>query len=165
MADEAAIRELDEAYLRARCVLAELDAAALDLPTDNSGWTVRNLAAHIATGASIVTMSAPRLADGKGLSSLPVPNWLGNKIGDMFNKRTVKNHAQDGVAELLGLIDSEQQRALAALAEVPDSGWNKRGAIPGIGRVTLAELVRVYARHYDDHLAVLKKAITSAPGA
>jgi Mycothiol maleylpyruvate isomerase N-terminal domain len=161
MADSAATARgaWEASCQRARSAIAALDRQALDLPTDTPGWTVRNLAAHIAASDSLVVLAVKPLSQGKNMTPLPLPAFVGRKIGDMINRRVVKKHAEARTAELLALIDSEHEKAVAALDAAPVDGWDKKGGVPGIGKLTLAELVAGNAKHYDEHVAVLQRAV------
>ena len=72
--DPAATRKLwEDAFREKRELITTLDPAKLDRPTANVGWTVRNLAAHVAMGSdSPMGMAAPKLSGG---SPSPASSW------------------------------------------------------------------------------------------
>lgn len=148
----------DEGYRRTRALLAGLSPADLDRPTANPGWTVRNLAAHIATADDFTAMCVKPLSRGKGLMPIPVPSAIVSWIGNRQNASAVKSLATAGAAELVTALDESHAKATALLDAVPAEGWDRPGKIPLVGTLTLAAFLEFSAGHWDEHSEVLSRA-------
>lgn len=143
-----------------RALIGGLETDKLDRPTANAGWTVRNLATHIAIGSDgMIGLVAPKLAKGKGVLPVPLPTWLFTKIGDIDNGRQKKKHAKATPAELVKLMDATHAKGAAALAGIPADGWNRKGPVPTMGTLTVGEFIEHIVAHDEEHTEVLKKAL------
>jgi uncharacterized protein (TIGR03083 family) len=157
---KALIDSWEAAFQAKRELIATLDTDKLDRPTDNPGWTVRNLATHLAVGADGLTgMAAPRLSAGKSLLPVPLPISLFRMIGNFSNGRDAKKYAKATPADLVKAMDAAHAKAATALAAVASGGWDRRGIIPTMGHLTLAEFVEQIVAHDREHAAVLAKAL------
>ncbi len=160
VADPATVRAAWEDSHNKTCTLiGSISDADLERPTENAGWTVRNLAAHIAEANTIVASSAKRLSQGKNPFFLPFPTPVANWLGNMHNKNAVKKFRASTSAELLTLADTAHAKASEVLDGVPAEGWQKATKMPAFGVQTLATFVSFMVEHADEHSAVLKKAL------
>ena len=159
--DPVAIRGMwESAFQEKRELIRTIDPDKLERATENHGWTVRNLATHVAIGSdSPLGMAAPKLARGKPLLPVPVPTWLFTKIGDLDNARQAKKRARSAPEELVGLMDESHAKAAKALDAVPATGWDSPAFIPTMGKLSLAEFVQRMVEHDQEHAEVLKRAL------
>src|SRR5205085_253972 len=82
------------------------DPATLDRPTENPGWTVRNLAAHVAVGTDdFIKMCARPLSRGRNVMPVPIPAAVGRMIGNWTNARAVKKYRTAQPADLVAALD------------------------------------------------------------
>ena len=161
MADEReqAMQLWAEDHQARRGLIEGLDAAALDRPTDNPGWTVRDLAAHVASSDEMVLMCAKRLAQGKNVLPVPMPGRVFEWMGSRMNGRTVRRHRRDNVTQLVGHLEATHGKAADFLATIPAEGFSRAGTVPSMGRMTLAEVLSTVVEHNREHAAVLRKAL------
>jgi hypothetical protein len=160
VADPATVRATwEDSHNKTRTLIGGISDADLERPTDNAGWTVRNLAAHIAEADALVASSAKRLSQGKNPFFLPLPTPIANWLGNMRNKSSVKKYRAATTAELVTLADTAHAKACEALDGIPADGWHKAAKVPAIGVHTLASFIGLFVDHTDEHSAVLKKAL------
>jgi len=160
VADPATVRAAwEDSHNKTRTLIGSISDADLERPTENAGWTVRNLAAHIAEANTIVASSAKRLSQGKNPFFLPLPTPIANWLGNMRNKSSVKKYRAATTAELVTLADTAHAKASEVLDGVPAEGWQKATKMPAFGVQTLATFVSFMVEHADEHSAVLKKAL------
>lgn len=149
----------EESHRRTRELLGGLTAVDLDRPTGYPGWTVRGLAAHVATADAFTAMCVKSLARGKNVLPVPLPSGIVRWIGDRQNASAVKKHASDGVADLVAALDTSHANAAALLDGVPADGWDRSGKVPLLGTLTLATFLEQMAGHADEHAAELQRAV------
>ncbi len=159
--DIGALRaQWEEGFREKRTLIEGLDVSRLDNPTANKGWTVRNLATHVAIGSDgFLTMVAPKLAAGKGLLPVPLPGGIFKIIGNFDNGRQVKKNAKATPADLVKLMDEAHAKGARALDAVAADGWDRKGAVPTMGKISLTEFVKGNIDHDTEHVGVLKKAL------
>jgi hypothetical protein len=157
---DEAIAAWEQSVAEARRTLTGLDASQLARPTPNPGWDVRALAAHIATADDFVPFCAKKLAAGKNVLPIPIPAFIEDFIGRIGNKSTVKRHRVADAAALVAALDASHAKAKVAIEAIPEAGWTRPGKVPGAGRQTLATFIQAQASHANEHLEVLRQALT-----
>jgi len=160
VADPATVRAAwEDNCQKTHALIAGISAADLDRPTQNAGWTVRNLAAHIAEADTVLASSAKRLSQGKNPFFLPFPTPVAMWFADMHNKSAVKKYRAATTAELSTLADTAHAKASEVLDSIPADGWQKATKVPALGIHTLATFIHFIVEHTEEHSEVLKKAL------
>lgn len=145
-----------------RGLVASITPEQMSLPTENEGWTVRNLATHVAVGSdAIIPRMAPALAKGRGLLPIPVPipGFLFTMIANRSNASDVKKHANASAADLVKAMEEAHEKSRRALDAVPSEGWSKQVNLPVMGRQDLHGFITRMNEHDREHAAALRKAL------
>lgn len=127
-----------------RAAVAGLSDAALDTPYRAGGWTVRQLVHHVADSH--------------------LNAYIRLKLGLTEDNPTVKPYDQDAWVTLadvstvppsvsLSLLDGIHERMLAVLRTMTPSDFRRSIMHPENGRMTLDDVVAMYAWHGDHHVA------------
>jgi hypothetical protein len=151
----------DDSYKGTRELLGGLSPNDLGRLTDNPGWTVRNLGAHMATADDFTARCIKPLSLGKNLVPIPVPDRIAGWIGDRQNAGAVKKQASASAAALVAALDTSHARAAALLDGLAAEAWYRPGKIPLLGTHTLASFIQQMADHAEEHAAALKRALVS----
>ena len=145
----ANIERLSAQPLKLRTQAESLTSAQLDKPYREDGWTVRQLVHHMAD--SHLNM------------------YFRVKLALTENEPTIKPYDQDAWAELpdsklapieasLALFENAHSRILAVLERIPLADFQKAIIHLENGRMTVDDIIALYAWHGDHHLAQLRAA-------
>lgn len=156
MSDTTEITTLIDRYAaapeRLRHAVGALDAGALDRPEGGDGWTARQIVHHLADSE---VMGATRLRqvlgeDGSAFAIYDQEGWA----------RSLGYAGSDAAAleESLDLFALLRQSTARLLRQAPAERWDAWGTHPERGRMTLRDVVALYAGHGEIHLAQLQRA-------
>ena len=132
-----------------RAAVEGLSGAALDTPYRSGGWTIRQLVHHVADSH--------------------LNAYIRVKLGLTEDDPTVKPYDQDAWVTLadvsavspsvsLSLLDGIHERLLAVLRAMKPSDFRRSIMHPENGRMTLDDIVAMYAWHGDHHVAHIRGA-------
>lgn len=113
-----ALARFDESWSVFRARVREIGRAGL-MATTSSGWTYRDLCAHL---ANWMQNAAQELASGSS------PKWTRESV-DAENDRTVKAHQLVGAEAMLDELDSSHRRIRAVIAKIPDERMREKGVL------------------------------------
>lgn len=141
----ARIRDLPDALDN---LVQDLEDAQLDTPYRDGGWTVRQVVHHLADSH---------------LNAYARMKWILTE-----DRPTLKTYEQDDWARLpdytelsiepsLAILRGLHARWTALLERLPGSSWSREGQHPEVGKVTLDDLLDLYARHGENHLGQIAK--------
>ncbi|MEO7998957.1 MAG: YfiT family bacillithiol transferase [Gemmatimonadaceae bacterium] len=145
------VSRLETQAERLRSVLEGLNDSQLDTPYRPGGWTVRQLAHHIAD--SHMNM------------------YIRLKLALTEDNPTIKPYDQDAwvllsdtreipIATSVGILDAVQQRALSVLRNMSEADRARTFMHPENGPTRLDQMTSLYAWHGDHHIAHIKNLRT-----
>lgn len=140
----AAVDALAEAPAALHAAVAGLDAGQLDTPYRPGGWTVRQVVHH--------------------LPDSHLNAYVRCKLALTEDDPTVRLYHEAAWAELpeaksgpiapsLALLASLHERWVLALRGLDDAGWERPLTHPELGRLTLQQVIALYAWHGRHHVA------------
>ncbi len=132
-------------------VYKDLDDARLDMPYRPGGWTVRQVAHHIAD-SHINAYTRLRLA--------LTENWPTIKPYEEALWAELPDARALPVQDSLALLVPLHARWVRLLTSLDESGWERGYLHPESGRVTVAVMTELYAwhgRHHTAHVAGLRE--------
>ena len=140
----AAIRALPAAFTAA---FAGLDEAQLATPYREGGWTLRQLAHHLADSHSHAYLRIKT-----ALAAAPGAPWP--TIQPYDEKRWAETPETSGpIEDALALLPPLHNR-IAALLDIPDTATSSRGYLhPESGPTSLLQVAALYSWHGRHHLA------------
>jgi len=139
-----AIDQLAALPSRLRAALAGLDAARLDTPYRPGGWTVRQVAHHLADSHlnAYVRLRLALTEDSPAIKPYAEARWAelpDARVGD--------------VGPSLAILDGLHERWATLLGTLRGADWARTFRHPELGVVTLDRNLQVYAWHSRHHVA------------
>lgn len=145
------IAQVEDAPAKLRAAVQGLTEAQLDTPYREGGWTVRQVAHHLADSH--------------------MHSYIRFKLALTENEPTVKTYDQERWAELpdartlpvetsLTLLESLHRRFVAMLRAMSEADFRKTLKHPELGTVALEKYVAMYAwhgRHHVAHITALRE--------
>lgn len=128
------------------------------LPTNNEGWTVWDVAVHIAAAEGGMQPIAQRIME-------KTPNQKELFAGfdvDLYNESGLKKRRHLEKAELLQMLADSRARMYALLDDAKDSDLDLPGYHPVAGDVTLQKLFEIIAWHEGLHAKEIKQSLVSS---
>lgn len=141
---EHLIGELAEAPARLRAAVAGLDDAQLDTPYREGGWTVRQVAHHLADSHlnAYVRLRLALTENQPGIKPYDQAKWA--ELAD----------AKTAPVELsLALLDSMHQRLVLLLKSLEVADFERTFMHPERGPMTIDQNLAMYAWHARHHVA------------
>ena len=137
-----------------RAFLGGLSDTDLLTKTD-LGWSVSQVAGHIAESPPGDTYVAKRLAQGKNAT---LPGFLAFVInlGNWWGTRKYKRTSRD---ILVKTWDTQHAKLTDYVATLTDSELDRGGVVMGMGRVTLYEYLVQSPSHARDHAKAIERAL------
>ena len=135
-------------------ILQSLEPDDLELPVyqeDESGWTVREIVAHLADAESGLLSQAKRVAEGEP----PLPPDFDI---DRWNRSAVRRRKESSLEEHLQAIEEAHEDALAFLDEVDEQDLDREGVRPGDDRLTVEGFFRRMVNHRVQHVDDIQRA-------
>jgi hypothetical protein len=156
MADRLAeLREIvTRDYEEARALIVRLGADTLARRTSN-GWTVGQLAGHIATSPKGDLFVLGRLTSGKNAS---VPGAL-RFIIDVMNWWDVRKFKGMPKESLLQVAEDCHNERFARLNALSDQDLDRGGDVLSMGKLTAYEYMKRSGEHPREHAAEIKKTL------
>ncbi len=118
----------------------------------NEGWTIRDLLVHLATAERGFVPTLRRVAAGQG----GVPDDFDP---NRWNAGQLKRQAGTTAEQLLETLVTSHQEMLAFLDETDETALEQRGRVGSGGDDTLANGLRLVARHKRGHTADIEAAL------
>ena len=147
---------LDTADVETRAILNGLSDDDLKKRTDESNWTVGQLAGHIAQVPWAIYVTR-RLSQGRNAAA-PAPFGFLLNLGNWWNVRRFRN------ASKRQLLDS-WSKGLSAyrsyVESLPDEVLDKTGEVSGLGRMSVYEFVKRAPEHTREHGATIQRALSA----
>lgn len=136
-------------------LLLSLTPQQLKLPTNNEGWTVYDVAAHIAGAEGGMEVIANRI-----LAHEPsmVPDFDINR----FNNGNIRRRQGKTMPQLVDELNASRVRMLALLDNVTEEQLDLPGKHPTAGETTLYGLMVVIYRHERTHADDIRQALQAA---
>ncbi len=116
------------------------------------GWTVRDLLAHLSTAERGFVPTLRRIAAGEG----GVPQDFDP---NRWNAGQLRRQTETSTQELREKLEEAHREMLAFLDEIDDAALDQRGRVGSGDDGTLADGVRLVARHKAEHTADLRAAL------
>jgi uncharacterized protein (TIGR03083 family) len=120
--------------------------------SDNIGWTVRDVLAHV-TGAEPSLGAIINRAQAEG-HYIPRPDF----DLDLFNRRQVEKRAEKSPADLLAEIESNRSATLKLLAGLPEFALDLPVRHPTYGDMTVEDIFRIIGFHERLHADEIRAA-------
>jgi uncharacterized protein (TIGR03083 family) len=122
--------------------------------SDNIGWTVRDVLAHI-TGAepALTAIIVRAQADG---NYVPRPDF----DLDFYNRRQVEKRAGKSPRDLLAEMDSHRAATLKLLADLPEAALDLPVRHPTYGDMTVEDVFRIIGFHERLHADEIRAALS-----
>jgi hypothetical protein len=145
---------LSGTYEESRVLLSRLSETDLPKATEN-GWSVGQMAGHIARSPAGSTYVVRRLRQGKSATVPGVLSFLinvRNFLGTRKFKRATKR-------DLLGELERSHNELFAMVTELSDEELDRQGTVFGIGRLSTYEFLKRSPVHPHEHGEELMRAI------
>jgi hypothetical protein len=143
----------DHAEMRA--LFEQLTPENMRLPAGDDGWTVAQLAGHIAVSPRGQILFVNRLRRGKGIT-VPKPLTFVINIRNWWMTRRFKQTTRD---ELLATLEASHRDLLAAVETLTEEELDRGGNVLTNGYQTLYEnLMSFGGDHGREHAADLRRA-------
>ncbi|HET6616028.1 MAG TPA: DinB family protein [Dehalococcoidia bacterium] len=148
------LQVLDDADRETRDLFAGLADEDLPKRTDESNWTVGQLAGHIAQ-APWAKRVVGRLSQNKGAGAPPPFGFLLN-LGNWWNVRRFATTSRHELLDTWAGAFREYRRYIESL---PDDVLDHGGDVPGRGKMTVADFVRSAPEHTRVHGETIRRAL------
>jgi hypothetical protein len=141
-------------YEEMRLLLSRLGEATLARKAGN-GWTVGQVAGHIAGSPRGNTFVLNRLRRGKNVT---VPGPLAFII-NVRNWWMLRSYKRTSKQELLATLEAQHNEFFAYLNGLADADLDRGGEVLGLGTMTVYEYVKRSGEHPREHASDLRKTI------
>ena len=148
------LQALDSADQRTRALFESLRDEDMSKKTDESNWSVGQLAGHVAQ-VPWAKYVLSRLSQDRNAAA---PGPL-NRIRDLGNWWNVRRFKSTSQAELLQTWERSFADYRAYVAALPDDCFDRGGEVAGRGHMTVAQFVQSGAEHTAQHEATIRKAL------
>jgi len=139
----ARVDDIAAAPAALRAAIAGLDAAQLDTPYRDGGWTVRQVVHHVADSHMNAYVRVKKALTEPGAPIAAYEEALWAELPDARLAPEVS----------LQLLDALHVRWVATLRALAPADWEKTYAHPSMGQVTLRTALGIYAWHGKHHTA------------
>ncbi len=132
-------------------LVAEATDEALDARPAEGEWSVRTILAHVRDNEFLcMRLSLERgLAEEEpGVSFLDGRRWEAGR-----------NRSRDRKEQILGDFALQRQASVAILRSLRDEDWERGLRVAERGRVTLSDLVEMWVRESDEHVAQIERLL------
>lgn len=143
------------AYERNRASMAALRDLEMEKRVDN-GWTVRQMAGHIAGSPSGDTYVVKRLRQGKSASG---PGFIIRPVINASNWWRARTFKGASKAEILGEYEKSHNDFFALVNTLEDDELDNAGTVFGIGRLSTYEYLVRSPSHAEAHFASIRETI------
>lgn len=147
---------LDTADRETRALLESLSDADLGKKTDESNWTVGQLAGHVVQ-VPWAERVLGKLSHNKDAGAPPGLDFLLD-LGNWWNTRRFKNTSQAALLETWSTSFADYRTYVEA---IPEDVLENGGDVPGRGRMTVRDFVLSAPDHTRQHAETIQKAIAS----
>lgn len=141
-------------YEETRALLQRLGDDTLARRAPN-GWTVGQLAGHIATSPQGVGFVVSRLRKG-GNATVPGPLAF---VVDLRNWWQGRKYNKTSKSALLAAAEGAYNDAVAYVNGISNEELDRGGEVLGMGKLTTYEFIKRNSDHQRDHATELKQAI------
>lgn len=141
-------------YEEMRSLLSRLGDDTLARKAAN-GWTIGQVAGHIASGPAGNIYVLNRLRRGKNVT---VPGPLAFLI-NVRNWWMLRGYKRTSKQELLATVEKQHNEFFAYLNGLTDEDLDRGGEVLGLGKMTVYEYVKRSGDHPREHAADLRKTI------
>lgn len=117
-------------------------------------WRNGQLCYHMALGVALITQTATRLREGKGVNPPGFLTPVMNTAADMFIRYRSRGATPDSVRDL---YDESHKTALAALEQIGDDEWNTGARHLGEQR-TVESSFRYMREHFEEHRETIQRS-------
>lgn len=131
-----------------------IQESELDMPTANEGWTVGNVAAHIAGAEGSMKVLAERILAQE-------PTIVSGFDLTRFNEGNIRRRAGKTINELLQELEQSRAQMSGILDNCSDEQLDLPGEHPAYGQTTLFGLFEIIANHEQQHAEEISHAINT----
>ena len=147
---------IERNYEKTKEMLASLSSSDMTRTAAN-GWSVAQLAGHVASAPGGAVWLTSRLRNGR---SATVPGFL-SWVPALRNWMQTRKHKQATSAELLAAAAKAHEDLLACVSGLKDEELDRGGVIFGQGQRTVYDfLSRGVADHAEEHRAEIRAALS-----
>lgn len=118
-------------------------------------WRNSQLCYHMALGVALITQTATRLREGKGVNPPDFLMPVMNTAADMFIRYRSRGATPDSVRDL---YDESHKTALAALEQIDDEEWGNGARHLGEDR-TVEDSFRYMREHFEEHRETIRRSL------
>jgi hypothetical protein len=150
--DREAVRAELEATRKAfQALLAAIPDEAMERPTSNPAWNVRQVLYHIVMAVEMLPQDIKMIRLGRLISP---PAWLFNRVNIYITRWRARKHTRESLAAaydaalvtVLSIADGLQDSKWFLSGNYPDVG----GGLPG-GERTIAMMYHYLSQHLEEH--------------
>ena len=147
-------RQRSATYDEMRSLVRSLSDEDLGRRTDN-GWTVRQMAGHIASSGNGDIFVINRVRKGKNAT---LPSFLAFAINGLnyMGARKFRNATRD---DIVAALDEQERKVDGVIDTLQDDELQQRGKCLGMGELTLLEYLQRSGEHPREHAASIKTAV------
>lgn len=131
--------------------IERLSEAKLKWKPNPKKWSIREIVCHLADSDIVGIARLHQIVS----SSKDAPPTLVGYDQDTLAERYAYNSNDEQAA--LHVFKTLRKHATALLKSLPSEAFEKAGLHPKFGKITLAELVKLYADHVETHLKQIER--------
>ncbi len=147
----AFVKTIEDTPARFRALVAPLSAAQLDTPYRPDGWTIRQVVHHVPDSHmnAFIRIKLALTEDAPAIKTYEEQLWA--ELPDV---------TRTPVDVSLRLLEALHERWVALLRGMAESDFQKVLVHPEWGRMTVDEVLALYAWHCGHHAAHIEQALT-----
>ena len=145
---------LDANHAEMRSLIESLAPEQLRRKTE-AGWTVGQMAGHIAASASGDIYVAKRLAQGKAAE---LPGFL-SFIINIANWWGVRKFKTASTADIVAACDEGHQALTGFVSGLTEEQLDRAAAVMTIGRISTFDYLKRSPAHTQEHAALIRRAL------
>jgi uncharacterized damage-inducible protein DinB len=151
------LQSMQETRTALTTLLKNLPQSALTKAPEPGKWSISEIIAHLSDTELAAGFRFRAIAGGE--DGVPIPGYDQDRWAEAGNYRAAK--MEDSLQSFLAV----REMNLRYLRGLPESAWNKYGIHSERGRESLRDLVQLVAGHDLNHIAQVRKILSSAQAA
>jgi hypothetical protein len=144
--------ELEETRTAFHALLDDIPDGALEQPTSNPAWNVRQMLYHIVMAVEMLPQDIKMIRNGRLISP---PAWLFNRVNIYLTRWRARGHTRESLA---AAYDEALATVLQITSGLRADEWHLTGNYPDMGgglpggERTIAMMVHYLKQHFEEHL-------------